>query len=259
MHLSIGGADAAQAIESIACYTLWIGIGQVVRADLTVAAELLGDGMEGLGPSLVAHSERILGSSNTSITPAFRTSLRDPWITEVIAHMLLKLSQNQPRLFPVGRLHCLTLVHPDPSDHGLDLMGLYEDQTADLGLTVSEVKASELHISDHVTACADLFEQIDIGRRDVEIRAKIQLLRDSLPANLRSRLTASFWADRRSYMPTAAHASTAIFNPGAPRQRFRDLLVPADRIHLVGLSLGSYGAYFDAIADRVRTLAAGVV
>lgn len=247
----VDGLEASAAVNAFATYALVVGIGQAVRVNLAIATEMFGDGPQFVD-ALRRDVERTIGASNT-ITDDFREDQRNPWFTECLGHLLLNLSRDVAALGPPGTIQALTLVHADVRDHGLDLVGLHMEQTL-LALNVAEAKASENNASNHSGATATLFAQVDNGLRDMEIRAKVQILREALPAVWQSLVTPAFWHVRRSYAAVISYANASPFSPTHHRPTFATLAVGADRMRLLAVPLSNYRQFFDTLADHVRAL-----
>lgn len=247
----VDGLEKPAAVEAFATYALVVGIGQAVRVNLAIATEMFGDGPQFVD-ALRRDVERTIGASNT-ITDDFREDQRDPWFTECLGHLLLNLSRDVTALGPPGTIQALTLVHTDVRDHGLDLVGLHMEQAL-LALNVAEAKASENNASNHSGATATLFAEVDNGARDMEIRAKVQILREALPAERQALVTPAFWHARRSYAAVISYAHASPFSPAHQRPTFAALAVGADRVRLLAVPLANYKQFFDTLADRVRAL-----
>jgi hypothetical protein len=248
---SVHGLEQPAAIDAFATYALIAGIGQGIRVNLAIATEMLGGGPV-FGGQLQRDVDRIIGTSN-AISDDFRENRRNPWFTECLGHALLNISRDVVDLGPPGRIEALTLVHTDVSDHGLDLVGLHLEQAL-LGLNVAEAKASENHASNHGSATATLFAEIDAGTRDAEIRAKVQLLREALSQERQTLVTPSFWHGRRAYLAVISYGATSSFAPTHARPAYGSLTVGAARVRLVAVPLSNYRKFFDDVADRVRAL-----
>jgi len=253
----VEGLEAPATAEAFATYALIAGIGQGIRTNLAIATELLGGGPS-FGVELQRDVERLIGSNN-SITDDFREDQRNPWFTECLGHALLCLSRVIPALGPQsGRVEAITPVHLDVRDHGLDLVGLHIEQAL-LGLSIAEAKASEAHASQHGSATAILFSEVDSGTRDAEIRGKVQILREGLPTPYRSLITPSFWHDKRVYFAVISYGAASTFTPNRSRPAYSGLAVDASRVRLIAIALADYKQFFDGVADRVRALVPVVV
>ncbi len=253
---SVQGLEHPAAVDAFAMYALVAGIGQGVRVNLAIATEMLGGGPP-FGAELQRDVARIIGPDNT-VSDDFKEDQRDPWFTECLSHALLNISRDVADLGPPGRLEALTLVHTDVRDHGLDFVGLHIEQAV-LALNVVEAKASQNHASQHGSATATLFAEIDAGTRDAEIRAKVQLLREALSPGGQALITPSFWHGRRAYLAVISYGAASTFAPAHPRPAYAGLAVGADRIRLLAVPLSNYGQFFDTVADRVRALVPIVV
>lgn len=248
---TVGGLEAASAVDAFATYALVAGIGQAVRVNLAIAAEMLGGGPQ-FADALRRDVEQIIGPSN-AITNDFREDQRDPWFTECLGHMLLNLSRSVGGLGPPGPVQALTLVHTDVRDHGMDLVGLHLEQAL-LALNVAEAKASESHASNHSGATARLFAEVDAGTRDKEIRGKVQVLREALPAERQALVSPAFWHGQRAYVAVISYGQASTFAPTQRRPTYAALAVGADRVRLLAVPLSDYRQFFDTLADRVRAL-----
>ncbi len=247
----VDGLEAAAAMDAFATYALIAGIGHGIRINLAIATEMLGGGPQ-FSAELQEQVKRSIGADN-AISDNFRESQRDPWFTECLGHALLNISRDNVDLAPPGRIEALTLVHPDVHEHGLDLVGLHLEQAL-LALNIAEAKASENNASQHGTATARLFAEVDAGTRDPEIRAKVQLLREALSAERQSLVTPTFWHGQRAYLAIISYGTASSFTPTHERPAYADLAVPDDHIRLIAVPLQNYRRFFDDVADRVRAL-----
>ena len=248
----VGGLEQPAAMDAFAMYALIAGIGQAIRVNLAIASELLGGG-PAFGAELQRDVTRMIGASN-AISNDFREDQRDPWFTECLGHALLNISRGVPELGPpTGQVAALTLVHTDVRDHGLDFVGLHLEQAL-LGLSVAEAKASESNASNHGSATAALFAEVDAGARDAEIRAKVQILREALTTQQQLLITPSFWQGRRVYLAVISYGASSSFTPGHARPAYSNLQVGASRVRLIAVALTNYRQFFDGVADRVRAL-----
>jgi hypothetical protein len=247
----VHGIEQQETMEAFATYALIADIGQGIRVNLAIAAEVLG-GSPNFGTELQQQVERIIGANN-AIQDDFREDQRDPWFTECLGHALLNISRDVLELAPPGPIQALTLVHTDVRDHGLDLVGLHLEQAL-LGLHISEAKASENNASNHGSATAKLFAEVDAGSRDPEIRGKVQLLREALPQGQQRLVTPSFWHGQRAYVAVICYSANSSFAPAHARPAYARLAVGAQRIRLLAVPLSNYRQFFDTIADRVRAL-----
>ena len=248
----VDGLEEPDAIKAFATYALIGGISQAIRMNLEIATEMLGSG-PAFETVLQRDVERMIGSNN-AISDDFRENQRDPWFTECLGHALLNISRRVPDLGPPsGRIKALTLVHTDVHDHGLDLVGLHIEKAL-LGLSIAEAKASYSNASQHGSATAVLFAEVDAGTRDAEIRAKVQLLRESLTASNQALITPSFWRGARDYLAVISYDASSRFRPGRARSSYAKLTVGANRVRLIAVALANYRQYFDGVADQVRAL-----
>lgn len=246
----VSGLETDSIRDAIATYLLNCAA-QTVRVNLTILNDLLGDS-EDAAAAFASEVTRLIGTDN-ALTPDFRQDHRDPWMTEALAHLLLKIAGAVPLLPPPGSLHALMPVHDDVKEHGLDLVGIYTcSGSGDLGLAVSESKASEHNATAHVASAAELFSEVMNGRRDPHIRSKIQSLRHALSSEIQNLITPSFWKNECSFSAYVAMSESCGFDVNASRPTYSQIQ-PRPTIVIVRLS--NYQGFFDAIADRMRYLA----
>lgn len=249
----IDGIEAPGVITALAIYLAGAGILQAVRTDLSLASEFLGVNAP-LRSQFRKDLVQIIGTDNT-MTQDFIEDHRNLWIAEGIGHLLLSISTHHPDLGPPGQLTALTQIHDYVKEHGLDLVGLHDEAGGLIGLSVGESKASSNNANRHVAAAGVLFAEIDAGDREVHIRQKVQLLAAGRDAAFHARLTEGFWRNRRAYLPIIAYSAASNFQALRVRRSLGKLAVDATRIRLICLSLQDYDAFFNAVADGMRSTA----
>ncbi|OJT16829.1 hypothetical protein BO221_47870 [Archangium sp. Cb G35] len=251
----ITGLEAPAVIEALGHYLFEAGIAHSVRTNLAIARDLFEVNVA-FANAFHEEAVRLLGADN-NIDEKRRTTLRDPWIAEGIGHLLLLLSRKSPPLAPPGQLQVLTQIHADVHSHGLDLVGIHVEGEG-LGLTIGEVKASDLNISAHVTETARLFDEVENGLREGDVRSQVQMLRDSLTPEHQKLITPAFWRVRRVFFPILGYAQASKFEPTNDRPTFAALACGADRIRLFSMPLVNHKEFFDQVADRIRFEASGL-
>lgn len=243
----VSGLETLDIQDSIATYLLNCAA-QTVQLNLVIVNDLLGESPNA-ATALRDEVNRLLGPNN-AIGDDFRQDHRDPWIAEALAHLLLRIAGTLHPLPPPGELHVLTTVHDDVKEHGLDLVGIYTRSTSeDLGLSISESKASENNATSHVASTAALFVEVMNGLRDPHIRSKVQVLRNALPEEAASLITSSFWKNECCLTAYVAMGTSSGFDVKATRPSFSQV-VP--RATVVVVPLSNYRSFFDGIADRIR-------
>jgi hypothetical protein len=196
----------------------------------------------------------VIGNDN-ALPDHMRRDQRDPWIAEGIGHLAIWLSRRATALAVRGRIQALMPLHVQSKEQGLDLSALYSD-ALDLGLTIGEAKASETNATRNVAAAAGLFSEIDAGDaiREVQMRDRVQLLREALRPEHDVRVTASLWQEHRCYMPIVAYGTSSSFAPTRARSTFGGLSPGVQHVLLVCLSLGNYRTFFDQVANAMRAV-----
>lgn len=246
--VEVQGFDDRDVVSALGRYSTAL-IAQVVRIDLVFSAELL-DTSPAFLTTLTADVHRAIGSDN-QIPADFRRYQRDPWITEAIGHLLFSIAVAQDSHCVPGRVAVLTLPHIQVREQGLDLIGVYA--LADgAGICITESKASEAYGSSQLNKAVTLFRALDRGDRNSDLLQALNVFTNYLPDNLRDAAPAAMWAGERNYAPLLAFRTS--FNPTTERPTtLGALTVPHDRRRLLVVRLPTYGAFFDAVADAMRT------
>jgi hypothetical protein len=252
--IRVGEIEAAEAVDALGMYLVGM-IAGVVAVDLSVTERYLGIGSE-FRAELRAEVERVIGASN-AITNGFRDTRRNPWIAECLGHLLLMIAGDETGLFVPGRVWAATVPHDKVSKQGLDLVAVYDDEGLP-ALCIGESKASHTHAASHLNSAVRLFREVDLRQRDYEIRVTmINSLDAHIPADVRDRVPAMFWRDRRLYMPVIGFSAGSAFDPTTDRPAtFGRLLVTLDRRRCVAVSLNDFYGFFNRVADAMRAAVA---
>jgi hypothetical protein len=248
----VEGLEAPGVTASLAVYLVGAGFARAVSTSLRIAAAFLPTTPEAedqIRRAVVA----VIGQNN-QVPVSFKTDQRNPWIAEGIAHLILWLSRRTVALSPRGRLHALSPLHVGAKEQGIDLSALFSDEL-DLGITIGEAKASRLNATSNVAEAAAFFGSIDDGDpiREIQLRDRVQLLRQALADHLAQRVTAALWEENRCYLPFVAYgANDSPFSPRRGRSSYRGLTPGYERVLLVCLGLADYEQFFDTLADSMR-------
>jgi hypothetical protein len=249
--ITVGGLEAPEAIAALGTFLTGL-IAGAVTIDMRVIELLLGSGPE-YAEELDRELTAVLGADNDSITPSFREDRRDPWIGECLAHALLVIHRGEPGLCVPALVRAVTLPHDKPSQQGLDLVAIYEEDGGP-GLCVGESKASENWAGQHLSRSVGLFREIDESKRNYQIRSVVlNTLFANVNPELQGKMEHLFWEDRRLYLPLIGYSAASDFNPASERpQTLGVLSVPQNRRRLVVIPLESYPSFFDGVADAMR-------
>ena len=253
--IRVGQIESPEAVEALGTYLVGL-IAGVVAIDLRVSERYLGVGAEFAG-QLQAEVERVVGSSN-EISAGFRDTRRNPWIAECLGHLLLMIAGDEPGVCVPGRVWAATVPHDKVSKQGLDLVAVY-DEGGLPALCIGESKASSAYAASHLNSAIRLFREVDSRHRDYEIRlTMINSLDAHIPPEVRDRVPAMFWRDRRLYMPVIGSSADSDFDPATNRPTtFGSLLVALDQRRCVSVSMQDFHDFFDRVADSMRAAIAG--
>ncbi|MGO9976038.1 MAG: hypothetical protein ACLP01_25195 [Solirubrobacteraceae bacterium] len=245
--VEVGGLNDPSAVSALGRYATAL-IAQVVRIDLVFSAELL-ETSPAFVTTLTANVHQAIGHDN-QISNEFRRYQRDPWITEVIGHLLFMIAAEQDSHCVPGRVAVLTLPHIQVRQQGLDLIGVYALRHG-AGISITESKASETYCTSQLTKAVRLFRALDRGDRSSDVLQALNVFTNYLPDSLRTEAPIAIWAGERLYAPLLAFRTS--FHPTTERPTTLGALkVPHDRRRLLAVRLHNYAAFFDDVADAMR-------
>ena len=201
---------------------------------------------------------RLVGDTNAFADEQeirFRDSRRNAWIAEGVVHALLVVRARVETACLAGAVHALTQPHQVPTQQGLDAVAIYADDGGPV-VAVGESKASRADGSGQLTEAATMFAAVDEGEYGPHLRAALLSLRRVLPDTLAPQVSDALWREHRCYLPVILHE--APFDPEAERQVLARLVPPLERRRLLALRLDDFHAFFDAVADSMRSAVAEV-
>lgn len=249
--LVVDGLDTADGIWATAIYLIACLAG-AVRVDTSIAARVLGGGVDPL-VELQRRARARLGTHNRWTTAAkrdWRDRRRNPWITEGIAHALMMCAAHHESGMVVGATRALKPLHPQVTQQGLDIVGVYADPLNGLWLAIGEGKATAADPSGQLTDAADFFRKIERGERDGDLIADLLLLEPVLPGAVLDELGETLWLGRRTYTPLIAFGTT--FDAAAERPVLLKLKPPRDHKRVVLVRLERFLGFMDDVAEMAR-------
>ena len=110
------------SLEAAAVY-LVSAIAQNIEANLKLREALFDE--DHYARDLATDVKRVVGGSK--VDDEVKTKERDPWLWEGISHLFVHLSRLNPEFHAVGEVLAKTSIKFDVRDHGLDLIGIYEE------------------------------------------------------------------------------------------------------------------------------------
>lgn len=195
----------------------------------------------------------IIGETNEFTTTSdqqFRDTRRNAWIGEGVGHALLMLTARRETPSVNGQVRTLTEVHPNPTRQGLDSVSTYV-QGGVLAVAIGESKTTCSNGSNQLGHAASLFAQVDKGVHGPELRARLLAFRGFLPHELAVQVSESLWSDNGCYLPMIVHQDE--FDPTTRRPTLARLAPPVERRRVIIVRLRAFHAFFDAVADAMRT------
>jgi hypothetical protein len=251
-HVALAAVDIDDAAVPHALGRYLVGVvSGAVDIDAQLSRELLAETPDEQAEAR-AWVLRLLGTDNTWDTPAAvhrRDHIRNPWIAEIITHVLLMLRRRRETLCLVGDLYALKLPHMDPLRQGLDLIGIFELDGSP-ALAIAETKATKMNGAALLNDAAAFFAEVDAGLRGVEIRQEVHALKHVLPDDLRSLVGPALWEERSCYLPSIIHFQTINEHQDHPALGALRPDISAKR--LLALRLSAFHEFFDDVADEAR-------
>lgn len=251
-HLLITGLEAPENLRALAVYLVGC-VAFTVHANLEIRRALF-DASE-LPRILFENVVEVIGATNPPHDDRFRNMNRDPWICEALGHLIIHLGQTPLGFHPPGEVLAKTQVKMDINDHGLDVLAIY--RAGGLGVTAGECKAYLQNPTRAISDAAEKLSEIDQLKREMDIRAAVNQLRDSLAPVDQAQLASSFWSSERAYYPFICCDSSAAKDWLGERVSLARLAVTNQRKFLVPFSLPGANVLLDRLCDLARIYAAG--
>ncbi|MFT5327339.1 MAG: hypothetical protein ACI8P0_005228 [Planctomycetaceae bacterium] len=157
---------------------------------------------------------------------------------------------NTEAFHPSGTVLVKTSVKHDVKDHGLDLIGLYRGSS--IGVSAGESKAYLNDPARGIRDASNRLQEVDLNKRDTELRSTVNQLRPSLPAGDQDELAGAFWRNERTYLPFVCCDLTHAEDWKSDRPTLTRLKVAASKKLLVPLSITTARDTFDSICSLMR-------
>lgn len=248
--LSITGLGEQTVIDALGLYLVGLLAG-IVRTNLELSTALLNRTPEGraqLAADVEARLTPRAGASQWTLEH-FAADVRDPWIAEGIGHAILAVRNRIETVCLSGAVAAITVPHGKPSQQGLDLLAIYDDEGLP-AIALGEAKATRENGSARLTEAIAFFRAVEAGERDVDIRMQVVLLREALDEPLRLGLSGSFWHQRACYLPLIAHGDDV--DMSTPRPALLAIGRPATQKRVIHCRPADYTRFFEAVAAAMR-------
>jgi hypothetical protein len=251
LALRVRGLETQELVEALGIYLVGCLAG-AVKVDATLAGRFLGAGFD-VERDLRRRVRQRIGADNDWSTAArrdWRDRRRNPWIAEGIAHALLMVAGSAATSCVDGTIRALKPLHPQVTQQGLDLIGVYAGDDEAFWLAVGECKASKNRGSRELTNATGFYEKLESGARDSELVADLLVLEAALPDRALDEIGETLWDGRRTYLPLVAYENG--FNAGSERPGLARLAAPREQRRVLLVQLSNFYAFFDDVASAAR-------
>lgn len=251
LALRVTGLEAQELVDALGIYLVGCLAG-AVKVDATLAERFLGAGFD-VEHELRRRVLRRIGADNDWSTAArrdWRDRRRNPWIAEGIAHALLIVAGSAATSCVDGTIQALKPLHPQVTQQGLDLVGIYAADDDAFWLAVGECKASKNHASRELTNATGFYRKLESGARDGDLVADLLVLEAALPDRALDEIGETLWDGRRTYLPLVAYEDG--FNVIAERRGLARLAAPREQRRVLLVQLSNFHAFFDGVAQAAR-------
>lgn len=248
--LEFTGLQDPECITAQAVYLVGV-VASSIQFNLRINEALFN--ADSVSEDLTANVRAIIRDSNAE--PAeWKRDVRNPWIWECLAHLLLHLSRWDVGRHPPGEIVAMTTPHLNATDRGLDFLAIY--RSAPLGISVGECKAYLDDPGRAITDAADILAEVDGDERDMEIRQLITRIRPALPAEIQDQLSGAFWRDERCYFPMVCCELAYAASWDRSRPKLNRLEPLPHRKIILPHSLDGALGFFDQLSDAMRNYCA---
>jgi len=248
--LTISGLEREAVVDSIGLYLVGLLAG-IVRTNLQLSAALLDVTPEGQAQLEADVEARLTPPSGAStwVVQHFDADVRNPWIAEGIGHAILAVRNRAETVCLSGPVVAMTVPHAKPSQQGLDLFAIYDDDGLP-AIAIGEAKATLDNGSGRLTESIAFFRAVEAGDRDIDIRMQVVLLREALDEPFQEGLSGSFWHQRACYLPLIAHGDNV--DMSAPRPALRAIPRRAGLKRVIHCHPADYAQFFEDVATAMR-------
>ncbi|MFW6116637.1 MAG: hypothetical protein ACOC6F_02825 [bacterium] len=228
-----------------------------IKADLE---DTEADRIEVLGNVIAVVGED--NSEDTEEKKEWKIRERNPWIAEGLWHLCLAVARHrQSDLHPPGAILALNYAHVITSDPGLDVAAIYRVEDL-IGLSLVESKAHKNDVNKGMSEAVAYFREINEGKKHaLRIRQTVQSMRASLPPDVNSLISASFWKRARAYLPNPHYDASLGVDWTNSRPSLPTLMADGVDIQVIVMPhpVQEYDEFFDRIAEEMRIFARSLV
>jgi hypothetical protein len=253
----VRGLDASSVAVAFGRYLVGVLAGAVGH-DAQISVDLLAQGADAQD-ELKKKVVSLVGATNNFTSDKeilFRDTKRNAWIAEGVLHGIMVLRANYPSECVAGDVHAVASIHAIPTQQGLDSVALYLDGEQ-LVVAIGESKASAEHGTSELTKAAQIFADIDQNQYGAQLRSELMTFKAVISADLKSQVSDALWRNSRCYLPFIAHETA--FDLHAKREVLDKLSPPVNRKRLIALRIEDFHAFFDTVANAMRSAVSQVV
>lgn len=243
--IKVEGCEEDCAIEHIGRFLVG-AIAQAIATDLQLQPVLLSPGFDGQ-EELKRDVEKLIGAEGEPLTDHARTHERDPWIGEALGQLLLVLSGEAPHPCVPAPVVAAHLPHVEPKEHGLDLFAFGHPE---LIVLIGEAKTSKAQISNGLRSAEAMFNDIEEGLRDHDVRRAVNALQTSLEPDVRAGVVGAFWKRSRGYAPVLCFQSG--LNPVNERESLKALVEAEADCRMLVMQFADHDEFFKKAAQAMR-------
>lgn len=255
--IRIGGlAGDSEMHQETAIYLVGL-IADAIDVSLQIRARLSFESNDHV--ELVRSVEKLVGSPGNPLDAQTMIDTRNPWMVEGIVHLCMCVAAAQSSdsglvcsIHPVGNIVGLNKPHISAKEQGMDNVVIYVEN-GEIGLSIIESKAYKNDPNKAISESVRYFAEVDTGLHDVRIRQVTNSMLDQLPPGIRDAAPASFWKQRRCYLPNPCYQP--VIDWASSRPSLKKLAVNRDYRLILPVQLSDFDGYFQDIAIRMLRFA----
>jgi hypothetical protein len=115
---------------------------------------------------------------------------------------------------------------------------------------IGEAKTSKNNVAQLLTEAERLFEAIEAGERDGDIRRAVNGLVLSLASDVQPLVVGALWRESRCYLPVVCFETG--LDPSSERERLTTLATAGADCRLIVIQHSDHDAFFEDVAHAMR-------
>lgn len=244
----IQGLEKETVISALAVYLVGLRFACIDMAG-RICTELISDKPITKKSYIRGVAELVTAPVGCNDAEHWKSTFRDPWLTEAIWHCCMRVAQDNVALHPPGQVVAIDNAHISPKDHGFDVSVMYVDaDTEVIGLSFIETKAYSNRPADAITHAAAMHKAIEVGDHDVRLRQMVLNMRNHLGGDLKNKLVADLWVDNCTHIPNPHYDASEPINWKRTRSSLKGLTHP---VIIMPHAIEGFEHYFDVLANEM--------